>query len=299
MTQYLNQFIIKTILCIAFTIAWTQSAMAQPQDVVANQQSGAQNQSATEVGKQATNPLSSAWQMQTQQNNNWVGMPLDMGDRVQSNLLFQPLLNVQATDNWTLFVRPVLTLFNSIPFVDQNGHADRRTAFGDTILAFAVAPRPFFGGALTVGAGPTFIFPTATDHLIGQHTWQLGPDLGIVWSGKNYIAAIFNQQWFKIGGGGAKTNQLSTLWTFTYFFKNGWSIGTLPNFTVNWEAPRDQRLTFPIGPQIGKLAKFGRIPTLIQLQGLYYPIHPTDGPKWGVQLQITPTIPRPIKGKIF
>jgi hypothetical protein len=282
-----------------FAIVWTQSGMAQAGAAAANQQSGGQNQSATEAGKEATNPLSSSWQLQIQQNNNWVGMPLNMGDRVQSNLLFQPLINVKATDNWTLFMRPVLTLFSSTPFVNQSGHADRTTAFGDTILAFAVAPRPFINGHLTVGAGPTFIFPTATDELIGQQTWQLGPDLGVVWSGKNFIAAIFNQQWFKIGGSGAKTNQLSTLWTFTYFFKNGWSVGTLPNFLVNWEAPRDQRLTFPIGPQVGKLVKFGRIPTLIQLQGLYYPIHPTFGPKWNVQLQITPTIPRPIKRKIF
>ena len=63
-------------------------------------------------------------------------------------------------------------------------------------------PRPFFGGHLTVAAGPTFIFPTASDHLLGQHTWQLGPDVGVVWSGKHFIAYAFPQQWFKVGGGG-------------------------------------------------------------------------------------------------
>jgi len=33
----------------------------------------------------------------------------------------------------------------------------------------------------------------------------------------------FPQQWFKIGGSGPKTNQLSALLDFTYFFKSGWS----------------------------------------------------------------------------
>ena len=286
-------------------MAQTQESAAQTSgtpnhSAAAIEPSASEDQSAAELGKQASNPLSSGWLMQTQQNNNWVGMPLKMGDRVQSDLLFQPLVNAKLTENWTLFVRPVLTLFNSTPFVNPSGHGERTTAFGDTVLAFAVAPRPFFSGRLTIAAGPTFIFPTASDHLLGQHTWQLGPDLGVVWSGKHFIAFVFPQQWFKIGGGGAKTNQLSTLWDFTYFFENGWSIGTEPNFLVNWQAPRNQRLTFPIGPQIGKLCKCGHTPTLFQLQFEYYPVHASvNGPKWNIQLQITPTLPSLIKVKIF
>ena len=307
------RFIITTILGILLLLAWTKSGMAQTQEsattiqtgsqnlsAAAGEQRGTDNQSFSELGKQATNPLSSGWLMQTQQNNNWVGMPLGMGDRVQSDLLFQPLMNVKLTDNWTLFTRPVLTFFNSTPYVDSTGHGERTTAFGDTVLAFALAPRPMLGGHLMIAAGPTFIFPTATEHLLGQHTWQLGPDVGVVWLGKHFTAFVFPQQWFKIGGSGPKTNQLSTLWDFTYFFKNGWNIGTEPNFLVNWQAPRNQRLTFPIGPQVGKMCKCGHTPTLFQLQFEYYPIHPSVyGPKWNIQLQITPTIPSLIKGQIF
>lgn len=78
-----------TILCAVFMISGTKSGMAQTQELAANEQAGDQDQSAAELAKQATNPLSSGWLMQTQQNNNWVGMPLNMGDRVQSNLLFR------------------------------------------------------------------------------------------------------------------------------------------------------------------------------------------------------------------
>jgi hypothetical protein len=105
-------------------------------------QSGDQSQSAEELGKRAANPLSAGWLMQTQQNNNWVGMPLNIGDRVQSELLFQPLVNAKLTEDWTLFACPVLTLFNSTPFVNPSGRGERTTAFGDTALAFAVAPPP-------------------------------------------------------------------------------------------------------------------------------------------------------------
>jgi hypothetical protein len=293
-SQYSHRLIIKTIFCMTLAIGWTNSAMAQ------GSQSGDQSQSAAELGKQAANPLSAGWLMQIQQNNNWVRMPLNRGDRVQSDLRFQPLVSAKLTKDWTLFVRPVITLFNSRPLVKPSGQDERRTAFGDTVLAFAVAPRPFLGGRLTVAAGPTFVFPTASEHLLGQHTWQLGPDLGVVWTGKHFIAFAFTQQWFKIGGGGAKTNQLNTTWDFTYFFKNGLSIGTEPDFSVNWQAPRNQRLTFPIGPQIGKLCKCGHTPTLFQLQFEYYAVRPSVyGPKWNIQLQITPTISPLIKRAIF
>jgi hypothetical protein len=294
-------------------LAWTKSGITQTQELTANNPSGSENHSAAatqqsgtgspssaELAKQASNPLSSGWLVQTQQNNNWVGMPSNRGDRVQSELLLQPLVNVKLTDSWTLFTRPILTLFNSTPYLDSSGQGERTTGFGDMVLAFALAPRPFLDGRLVIAGGPTFIFPTATKHLLGQQTWQLGPDVGLVLLGRHFIAYAFPQQWFKIGGDGPKTSQLSTVWDFTYFFKNGWNVGTEPNFFVDWQASRNQRVSFPIGPQVGKMCKCGHTPTLFQLQFEYYPVHPTlNSPKWNAQLQITPTIPSFIKGKIF
>jgi hypothetical protein len=48
--------------------------------------------------------------------------------------------------------------------------------------------------------------------------------VGVVVTGKHYLAFAFAQQWFKIGGDGAKTNQLSTIWGYTHFFKSGWTL---------------------------------------------------------------------------
>jgi len=307
----INRFIAAAILGTLLVLAGIKPGVAQaqesaahtsgtPNDSAAIEPSASQYQSAAELGKQASNPLSSGWLMQTQQNYNWVGMPLKMGDRIQSDLLFQPLVNFKLTDDWTLFARPILAFVNSTPYVGASGHDHRTTAFGDSVFAFALAPHPLIGGHLVLAAGPSFIFPTATENLIGQHTWQLGPDVGAVWLGKHFIAYAFPQQWFKIGGSGPKTNQLSALLDFTYFFKGGWSIGTEPNILVNWQAPSGQRVTLPVGPQVGKMCKCGHTPTLFQLQLEYYPLHPTIyGPKWNIQLQITPTISALIKGKIF
>jgi hypothetical protein len=51
---------------------------------------------------------------------------------------------------------------------------------------------------------------------------------------------------------------------------------------------------------VGKVCKCGRTPTLFQLQFQYYPIQPSaGGPRWNVQLQVTPTISALVKKTLF
>ena len=65
---------------------------------------------------------------------------------------------------------------------------------------------------------------------------QVGPDAGAVLLGKRFISYAFLQQWFKIGGDGQDTNHMSGVFNFTYLFANGWTVGTQPTLSVNWEA---------------------------------------------------------------
>jgi hypothetical protein len=293
---------VTTILGLVLAFAClTRTGLAQTQATTANAaQSGDQDQSAAALAQQASNPFASSWALQLLQNNNWTEMPRgDDPTRVQSNLQFQPLLNVRLTEKQGLIIRPIVTMVNSVPHLDQSGQNDRTAGFGDTVLAFAL-PRSLLGGRLMVGAGPTFIFPTASKDLLSQHTWQLGPDAGAVLLGKHFITYGFLQQWFKIGGDGRDTNQMSGTFNYTYLFENGWTIGTQPTLSVDWKARGGERGTFGIGPQVGKMCKCGGLPTLFQLQVQQYPIRPSvAGPKWNIQLQATPTIPALIKRTLF
>jgi hypothetical protein len=294
---------LKTILGVALAFACAaRPALAQTQATTVNgaQTSGGQDQSAAAMAQEASNPFASSWALQLQQNNNWTEMPRGEDRyRVQSNLQFQPLLSMRLTEKQGLIIRPVVTMVNSVPHLDQSGQNQRTAGFGDTVLAFSL-PRPLFGGRLMVGAGPTFIFPTASKDLISQDTWQVGPDAGAVLLGKHFITYGFVQQWFKIGGRGRDTNQMSGTFNFTYLFDNGWTIGTQPTLSVDWKARGGERGTFGIGPQVGKMCKCGGLPTLFQLQVQQYPIRPdVAGPKWNIQLQATPTIPALIKRALF
>ena len=289
----------KHILCPALLMACLDVGIAQVSEPAAGATSP-DSQSAVEISKQASNPLANVWLMQFQQNNNWLGMPSSTRNRVQSNLQFQPLMSLKLTDNWNLYMRPAVQLFSSAPYQDNTGQVRRVTGLGDTALAFAVSPGPALVGHWLLAAGPTFIFPTATESLLGQKKWQFGPTTAVGYVGQHFITYAFAQQWFGIGGNGRKTNQMSTYYSFVYVFSNGWSVGTEPNFTVNWEGSKGNKVAFPVGPQVGKLVKIGGMPVKVELQALYYPIRPdVYGPKWSVQLQITPVLPAVIKGKLI
>ena len=208
-------------------------------------------------------------------------------------------MSLRQTEKQGLIIRPMVPIVNSIPGFDQSGQNERTTGFGDTVLAFAL-PRSLFGGRLMVGAGPTFIFPTASTDLLSQDAWQVGPDGGAVLLGKHFIAYAFVQQWFKIGGDGRDTNQMSGTFNFTYLFANGWTIGTQPQLSVDWKSRGGEQGTLSLGPQVGKMCRCGGLPTLLQLQVQYYPVRPdVGGPKWNIQLQATPTIPALIKKALF
>jgi hypothetical protein len=69
-------------------------AQTQATTINGTQTSGEQGQSAAVLAQEAANPFSSRWLMQIQRNNNWMEMPLESGNRVQSSLLFQPLMSV-------------------------------------------------------------------------------------------------------------------------------------------------------------------------------------------------------------
>ena len=110
-----------TTLSVVLAFACVANAgFAQTQATTTNgtQASGGQEQSAAAQAQEAINPFATSWLMQLQQNNNWTEMPRgDSHTRVQSNLVFQPLMSLRLTEKQGLVVRPMVTIVNSVsPF---------------------------------------------------------------------------------------------------------------------------------------------------------------------------------------
>lgn len=257
----------------------------------------ADSQSLDEVNKELSNPISSIWALQLQENTYWLNKP----DRNVVNLQFQPVLPLALTDDWNLITRPVFQVMNSTPYVNESLHLHRVTGFGDTILATLLSPSPKLAGPWLLGAGPSFIFPTATNSRLGQNKWQLGPAGVFGYLGDKWLAGVFPQQWFSVGGNGSQTvSQMNLQYFFVYLPGDGWGIGTSPNMLVNWYASNANKVTFPIGLNISKVVKIGPLPVKFAVQGQYMPVRPdVFGQKWNLQLAITPVIPKLIKGPLF
>lgn len=185
--------------------------------------------SLTEVNKELSNPISTIWALSFQQNTFWLNKP----ERNVVNLLFQPVLPVSLTENWNLITRPVIPVFNSTPYVNKSGNLHRVAGFGDTVLVELLSPSPRLAGRWLLGAGPTFVFPTASNSWLGQNKWQIGPTGLLGYLGENWIAGVFPQQWWSVGGPGSNTtSQMNLQYFFAYFPAAGWSVGTSPNMLL-------------------------------------------------------------------
>ncbi len=218
--------------------------------------------SETEVNKELSNPISSIWALQIQENTFFIHPGIeDKSSRNSVNVQFQPVLPLALTDDWNLITRPVLQVVNSVPVPTRTGRIYQATGFGDTILATLLSPSPKLAGPWLLGAGPTFIFPTGTTTNVGQKKWQLGPGGVFGYLGEHYIVGVFPQQWFSVGGNGSKqTSQMNVQYFASYFLPHGWSVGTSPNVLINWYASEGNKVTFPIGLNVSKVQKIGPLP---------------------------------------
>jgi hypothetical protein len=277
------------------------SAAAVPLGSAATAAANAGALSASELAKEISNPVTSIWQLQFQFNN----LKLESGDfnpasgKWVNNLYFQPVLPVSLTKDLNLITRPVLTLYDSVPHPTATGGTTRTTSFGDTILAQVLSPahtEPWI-----FAAGPTWIFPTAGSDFTGQGKWQVGPAVGGGYITDKFMIAALAQQWWSFAGNEDRrdTSQVAVLPLVYAFFGEGWSVGYSGQILADWEAQGSDRWTVPLGLSVGKVVKFGQLPVQIQIAGQYFVQRPNGGPEWNVQLQITPVIPRLIKGTLF
>ena len=252
-------------------------------------------ESASELNRKLTNPVSDIWSISNQFNN----FELNNG-HWNNNWFFQPVLPLSLTKDWNLVTRPVMPFYDIVPHETAPNEFNRAAGLGDLIFASLLSPAN--SGNWVLGAGPTSIFPTATSRFTGQGKWQLGPGVVVGYLTKQYFIGVFPQQWWSIGGehGRPDTNQMNLQPIAAIFFGEGWNVFYSGNILADWTAPSPDIWTVPVGLGLGKVVKFGRLPVKFTLAVQYMPVHPRiSGQEWNVQVQITPVIPKLIKGTLF
>ena len=120
-------------------------------------------ESASELNRKLTNPVSSIWSIANQFNN----FELNNG-QWNNNWNFQPVMPVSLTKDWNLITRPVMPWYNIVPHETAPGKFERATGLGDLALVELLSPAN--SGNWVLGAGTYRHLPDC--------------DLAVHWPGK-------------------------------------------------------------------------------------------------------------------
>jgi len=148
------------------------------------------------------------------------------------------------------------------------------------------------------GAGLIMQANSATDDLLGQGKWGLGPtavalrmEKGSPW----VYGALVNNVW-SVGGDDhrANVNQMLIQPFLNYNFPKspGRYLSFSPIVTANWEAGSGEKWTVPLGLSIGQIMKFGNQPVNLQAGAYYNVERPTGAPEWNIRLQLQFLFPK-------
>jgi hypothetical protein len=243
--------------------------------------------SSTEDLQKATqNPVANLISVPLQNNSNF-----DIGpyDRIQDVLNIQPVIPVQLTQNWNLITRIIQPIVWQ-PYPNETTGGEY--GLGDMNPSFFLSPaKP---KRLIWGAGPAFVIPTATNTILGQGKFSIGPSfVALAQPGHWTVGALVNNVWSVAGSGSRPSvNQMLLQYFLNYNMKKGWYVTIQPILTANWNASSGNVWTVPFGGGVGRIMKLGYQPVNITAQFYGNAVYPSGSSPWGMRLQIAFLFPK-------
>jgi len=271
-------------LC-AVTLLAQDTPIGAPGAVVATEDTPAASAGTNALQKAVQNPVASLISVPIQNNNNFGVEPFD---RTQDVLNIQPVIPVPISANWTLITRIIQPIVWQ-PYLEPTGG---QYGLGDMNPTFFLAPA--HPGKLIWGAGPVFVIPTATNQILGQGKFSIGPSFVALAQPKKWtLGALVNNVWSVAGSGGRPVvNQMLLQYFINYNLNKGYYLSVSPILTANWRASSGNVWTVPFGGGIGRIMKLGFQP--VNLSAAFYanPLRPSGSSSWGMRLQIAFLFPK-------
>ncbi len=279
-----------------------------------------------DLAKQLQNPVASLISVPFQSNFDFKIGPDDAGWRYTMN--FQPVVPISLGKDWNLIVRTIVPFIhqenvfkgstpsfdevvNNIPVdltnrqlhelhgvfnkaVADRAPGARQTGLGDITQTFFLSPKePVFGGVI-LGVGPAFLYPSATDNLLGTERWAAGPSLVALKQTGGWTYGILTNQLWSFAGNGSRRS-VSSLFLQPFI---SYTTAMKTTFAVNTESTYDfmaGQYTAPVNVSVSQLLKVGKLPLSIGLGGRYYVQGPSGAPEWGLRFIVTLLFRRAIR----
>ena len=241
----------------------------------------------TESLQKATqNPVANLISVPVQNNSNFGIGPYD---RTQDVLNIQPVIPVKLNEKWNLITRIIQPIvWQPYPSANTGGEY----GLGDMNPTFFLSPgNP---GKVIWGAGPAFVIPTATNDILGQGKFSIGPSfVALAQPGHWTVGALVNNV-FSVAGSSHRpyVNQMLLQYFINYNMKKGWYITVQPILTADWRASSGNIWTVPFGGGVGRIMKLGFQP--VNITGQFYgnALYPSGASSWSMRLQIAFLFPK-------
>ena len=270
-------------LLIVVALATASAAGNMPAAVTEKQPPPA---SASDLQKAVQNPVASLISVPIQNNSNFNVAPYD---RTQNVLNIQPVIPLDAGANWMVITRVIQPIvWQPYPTSKTGGEY----GLGDMNPTFFLSPRQ--PGKLIWGVGPAFVIPTATNDILGQKKFSIGPSVVVLTQPGHWtLGTLVNNVWSVAGSSSRPdVNQMLLQYFINYNLKQGWYLTVSPIVTANWMASSGNAWTVPVGGGIGRVTKLGFQP--VNLSAAFYAnaVHPVGASTWNMRLQIAFLFPK-------
>ena len=240
---------------------WGMPAWAQSSSRLDNQ----------EIAKETQNPVSHYATLPLRYT---VEGPSGADDSIKKSYeINHAIVPVKVSDDWNVITRTKLTLVSQ---PSRTAGGQRTFGLDNGYTEFYLSPEQGDDG-LYWGLGPLLYYP-ATNANLGPEKWGTGPAAALVRVGKEaWLWGVIAKNTWTVGpsdAGGGDTNEFSLNPFASYNFKDGWSLGTSPTFTADWQAASNQRWTVPVGASVGKAFRLLDQPARISVDSYYNAVRP-------------------------
>lgn len=258
-----------------------------------------------DLAKQLSNPIANLISVPLQSNLDYGGGAQHKGSQYLLNI--QPVIPFKLNDDWNLITRTIL------PFTDVvHIMPDNPVGLGDTVQSFFLSPaRPVNG--IIMGAGPVFLYPTATRDNLSANQFGAGPTFVALTQSNGYTVGILANHIWGIGAPGTnglggqsiladdgssipappgrsrKINATFMQPFASYTFPTQTTLSVNTETTYDWQG---KTWNVPITAGVSQILKVGGQPISLGVTGKYYAVRPDGGPVWGARLVLTFLFPK-------